>query len=340
MSLPLDGTLIIDASRMLPGAVLARRLLDLGARLIKVEEPGGGDPMRLAPPIADGIGAGFAHFHRGAESICLDLRDEEGAGRLRALVRHADVFVESFRAGTLETWGAGPARLQELNPTLVVCSLPGFATLGPDASRVGHDLNFVASSGLLSLLPGDDVPRVQIADVGAGLLACSSILAALLERGRTGRGCRIEQPLEDGVRPFLAWAAADLRAGGPGVWNGILAGRCPAYGIYDCEDGLRVAVGAIEPKFWSGLLDLLGLEDLDGVGLDTGDEGEVAMAAAQRAFETRPREHWLAGARERGLPVTPVQDLDRAVADREPGEDRPPPRLGEHTERIVREFGL
>src|SRR5690606_8046221 len=126
-TLPLAGTVVVDVSRMLPGAVLARCLLDLGARVIKVEDPGVGDLMRHAPPLIDGVGAGFIAFFRGAESVGLDLRTPAGAAALRRLAAGADVLIESFRPGTMARFGLPEAELLADNPRLVLCSLPGFS---------------------------------------------------------------------------------------------------------------------------------------------------------------------------------------------------------------------
>ncbi|MFZ5785471.1 MAG: CoA transferase, partial [Acidobacteriota bacterium] len=124
--LPLDGVNVLDLTRMLPGAVLARTLIDLGASLTKIEDPGVGDPYRHVPPVVGGTGAGFAVCYRGARSAALDLASSAGAAALLRLSRHADVLVESFRPGTLEAWGLGHQRLTATNPALVVCSLSSF----------------------------------------------------------------------------------------------------------------------------------------------------------------------------------------------------------------------
>lgn len=363
---PLSGTLVLDLSRMLPGAVLARQLLDLGARLIKIEAPEGGDPMRFTPPLVGGTGVGFTAFFRGAESVCLDLREEANAAAVERISRTADVLIESFRPGTLERWGLGPDRLLDGNSALVVVSLPGFRAQGPLAGRVGHDLNFVAESGLLSLLPGDGVPRVQMADVTTGLLATGSILAALLRRERTGRGCHIEQPLSAAPMAWLTWAWAAAAAGGESTIELLLSGRAPCYRLYTCGDGLRIALGAIEPKFWISFLEMLDLGRLAAAGLDPGEEGRRAAAEIERVLASRPREHWLRLAEERNLPVSACRDLAQAQADpsfrasmtleeaRAPGgeaveapapalalgatPERRAPALGEHTELVLEEF--
>lgn len=313
--LPLEGTVVLDLTRMLPGAVLTRMLVDLGARVIKVEDPGMGDPMRSAPPMVEGVGAGFRAFMRGTESVCLDLRSPEGAAALRQLARRADVVTESFRPGTLGRWGLGYERLSALNAGLVLCSLSGF---GPDSPRVAHDLNLVGLSGLLAKLPGTDLPHVQVADVTTGMLACSAVLAALLQRQRSHRGLHLDQPLAAAPLPFLTWAWADASApatGQPALLGTLLAGEGASYGVYTCKDGLRIAVGAIEPKFWAELAEVLGLAELAGEGLAVGEAGGRARAATAKAFLNQPRAHWLELADQRNLPLTAIHDAATGMAE-------------------------
>lgn len=345
---PLAGIVVLDLSRMLPGAVLARLLLDLGARWIRVEEPTLGDPLRATPPIVDGAGAGFRFFLAGAESVALDVREPRAARAIRRIARHVDVLVESFRPGTMTRWGLAPERLVAINPALVVCSLSSYGQTGPDSAQVGHDLNFTAASGLLSLLPGDGVPRVQIADVGAALLASSAILAALLERARTGRGRIVDQSLLAGAAPFVAWATSDRAAGGGGLDESILSGRAPSYRLYRCADGGEISVAALEPKFWSSFVAMLGLDGLEGAALDVDETGRLAAARIAEALARHDSGYWLALARERGLPVGAVHDVgDDEVARTArcwfPGlavpNDRPCPELGADTARVLAEFG-
>ena len=365
--LPLEGVLVLDLSRMLPGAVLARQLIDLGARLIKVEEPGEGDPMRLVPPQVDGIGVGFAAFYRGAESITLDLREDEGAECLRRLVDSADVLVESFRPGTLEEWGLGYPELSAENPRLVWCSLSSFGSAPEVRDRVAHDLNLSAMAGVLDLV-GGRVPRLQLADITSGLLASSAILAALLVRERTGCGMRLDQPLAAGPLPFLTWGWAELAAGGGGVLDTLLGGACPCYRIYRCGDDKSLSLAALEPKFWAAFVELIGAEELAEAAFALGADGERAAAAVGKKLAEHPREHWLRLSEERGLPVGPVHGFDEAPLDPSfaaaglieetpmpggamlPGVGpllpnlgrtpiRPAPRLGEHSAAILLEFG-
>ncbi len=364
---PLEGVLVLDLSRMLPGAVLARQLLDLGARLIKIEEPGTGDPMRLVPPQVDGIGVGFAALMRGAESVTLDLRNGGDATRVSNLAARADVLVESFRPGTLEGWGLGWDDLHAKNRGLVWCSLPSFGSAPEVRDRVAHDLNLSAMAGILDLV-GGRVPRLQLADITSGLLAASAILAALLARERDGAGRRLDQPLAAGPLPFLTWSWAEQSAGGGGVLDTLLGGVCPCYRIYRCGDGAMLSLAALEPKFWSAFVDLIGAEELEGSAFALGEDGARTAAAVEKALAAHPREHWLRMAVERGLPMGPVHGCDEGAADpafaaaglveRSPMPDgtvlegvgpwlpsigrtpaRPAPKLGEHTDAVLSELG-
>jgi crotonobetainyl-CoA:carnitine CoA-transferase CaiB-like acyl-CoA transferase len=367
-SLPLEGVLVLDLSRMLPGAVLARQLIDLGARLIKVEEPGTGDPMRLVPPHVDGIGIGFAAFFRGAESITLDLRDGADGERLLSLATHADVLVESFRPGTLDGWGLGWEKLRQRNSRLVWCSLSSFGPAPEVRDRVAHDLNFSAMAGVLDLV-GGRVPRLQLADITSGLLAASSILAALLSRERSGFGTRLEQPLAAGPLPFLTWTWAEQSVGGGGVLDTLLGGVSPCYRVYRCGDGRSLSLAALEPKFWSAFVKLIGAEELENSAFALGEDGAKTVAIVEKALAAHPRKHWLRLGEEHALPMGPVQGLDEAAADPAfesaglieatpmPGGEtaqgvgpwlagvgqtpqRPAPKVGEHTEAILAEFGI
>jgi crotonobetainyl-CoA:carnitine CoA-transferase CaiB-like acyl-CoA transferase len=369
---PLADIVVIDASRMLPGAVLARGLLDLGARVIKVEHPAGGDllrhvlPGRPSPADREPIGAGFDAFYGGAESLALDLRSAAGAEALERVSRRADVFVESFRPGTLAGWGLAPERLMAGNPRLLVCSLPGFETESAARERLAHDLNIMAESGLLDELSGGNsealagaarrtpLPGAQVADVTCGLLACGALLAALLQRHRTGRGGWIEQSLASGVRPFLIWSQADRAAGAAGFRGEVLGGGGPAYRLYRCEDGRLVALGALEPKFWTSFVTALGMAELAPHGLDAGQDGAEAARRVAARMAQAPAEHWIGYGRTHGVPISQVRTVPEALGAPEydtlaghalfgladPSvRRRPSPRLGQHTQAVLQEFG-
>ena len=310
--LPLEGTLVLDVSRLLPGGILARQLLDLGARLIKIEEPGTGDPMRMVPPLVGGVGIGFATLLRGAESVCLDLTTSEGQEQLRRLASNADVLVESFRPGTMAGWGLGYDELAEANPRLVWCSLSSFGRAEAVRNRLAHDLNLIALTGALDAM-GPDQPRLQLADVGAGMLAASSILAALLRRERSGRGARVDQPLITGSLPFVTWRWAEAAAGREQVVDLLLGGACPCYRTYRCGGGDLIAVSALEPKFWLGFVSMLGVEDIDSAGFAMGKEGEAVVTRVEEILARHGCDHWLALAEKRGLPLSAVYSTGEAA---------------------------
>lgn len=364
---PLHGRLVIDTTRMLPGAIVVRNLVDLGARVIKVESPEQGEILRHLPPKQGGLGAGFETFFRGVESICLDLREKEDAVLLKEMTESADVLMESFRPGRMERWGVGLAKLRKANARLVTCSLSGYGRNQKWMQAAGHDLNFASISGLLSMFPPGGIPRIQPVDVCAALLALSSILAALLERQKTGRGRHVEQPLASGSLPLMTWAWADEAAGGNGVSETLLGGACPCYKLYECGDGGQVALGAIEDKFWNNFVRLIGLSHLQGKGKDVGERGAEVMQEIAKRMKTRSRDEWVAMAQERGLPLTPVNNVEEAIAhpylkESLLVEERPAagakrlkgaaphmisigqtpasraPRLGEHTDKVLEEL--
>lgn len=359
---PLEGTTVLDLTRMLPGAVLARQLLDLGARVIKVEDPQGGDLFRHAPPLADGIGVGFSMCYRGAESVALDLRESAGAESVARLSRRADVLLESFRTGRMESWGLGPDRLTTANPRLVYCSLSATGRTGPEADGVAHDLNATARTGGLAAMDADGLPLLQLADVGTALLAFSAVLAALLHRERTGMGAVLDQPLVTGPLPFVSWLMAEAACGGTGTIGMLLSGACPHYRTYRCGDGFPIAVATLEPRFWHGFLEMLELSELESSGYDSGEAGRAAAHRIQEVLATGSRAHWLEQSTARGLPISPVATPGEAANDplwaalaltERPGVPPsrwflPPlgglsagrvPEPGEHTQRVLEELG-
>lgn len=308
---PLEGFTLLDLSRMLPGAVLARLALEAGATVVKIEAPHQPDLMRLIRPLTpDGQGAGYATFRAGESREALDLRKPEGQAALLARVRGADAVIESFRPGTLASWGLAPERLLAENPRLVGVSLSAYGQGDPG---VGHDLNLMADAGALGTLglPPGAVPGLQLADVGCGLLAYGALVSALLAVGRGGAGCWIDQPMSSGLAPFLAWRDADAACGGPSDREAWLTGKVPAYARYRTSDGGEVAVGALEPKLLAGLLEALALP----AGLAAGalspreaPEGSALFAALEQALAARPAAEWEALASAHGLPLTVVAE--------------------------------
>jgi alpha-methylacyl-CoA racemase len=316
----LDGIRVLDLSRLLPGGFCSLLLADYGAEVLKVEDTGAGDYIRWAPPAYDGVeptaaSALFLALNRGKRSIRLNLKVKEGRDVLLRLVREHDVLLESFRPGVLDRLGVGYERLREENPRLVYCAITGYGQHGPDRDRAGHDIDYLARTGLLGLSGrrgGPPVPAAgQIADVGGGaLMAAFGILAALHERERSGAGQFVDVSMARGAQSWLAMVAARFFADGVVPRRGELelAGGLPCYRPYACADGW-VALGALEPKFWQAFCAGIGRDDLRDRQFDPGTAAEL-----EAIFATRTRAEWAAFDDEHGCCLEPVLDLDEALA--------------------------
>ncbi len=368
---PLGGVRVLDLTRLLPGNYATMILTDLGADVVKVEEPVRGDPSRWVPPLTGGEGALHLALNRGKRSVTVDLKAPGGPDVVRAMARSADALIESFRPGVMDRLGVGHATLAADHPGLVYCSLTGYGQDGPYRDRAGHDLNYAGYAGVLHATgwpgPGPGIPGVQVADIGGGMAAAIGMLAAVLEARATGRGRFVDVSLADTSFSMMAVALALFLATGqvdaPGA--GPLTGGLACYGLYRCADGRFVSVAAVEPRFWRNLCEALDLLDLAPDHL-AGPERQRDMAARlQEVFSTRPRDAWMARLGEAEACVGPVNDVAEAVGDPHlrrmvaevagrpvgpaapihmtgpsPSLDRPAPGLGEHTGEVLREAGV
>ncbi len=222
--LPLEGVRVLDLSRLLPGPYATLVLADLGADVVKVEDPEGGDYARWMPPLA-GEQSGYFHaLNRNKRSLALDLRRPEGSRAMRRIVRRVDVVVESFRPGVMDRLGVGWEALSRENPALVLCSISGYGQQGPYRERAGHDLDYVALAGVLGVNgpPEHPVPLgVQVADVAGGSWpAVAGILAALLRRKATGRGAHIDVAMAEGALATMALQRGAAAARGAALRRG------------------------------------------------------------------------------------------------------------------------
>jgi crotonobetainyl-CoA:carnitine CoA-transferase CaiB-like acyl-CoA transferase len=316
---PLAGTLVVDFTRYLPGAYASRELLRLGARVVRVEAPEG-DPMR------DTASAWDAALRAGVESVTCDLKED--AAFARALCERADVVLESFRPGVAARLGIGPDDLPE---RVVHCSITGFGLDGRHVQRAGHDVNYLGWAGVLEdTTPG--LPPVQAADLAAGALgAVTQILAALLEREQTGRGARIAVSMTHGSHDLVAH-----RLGGEPLPR-LLTGGLACYGIYETADGRHVTVGALEPKFFRRLCEVVGRPEL--AERQYGVEQEELAAELAAIFATRALGEWLELFDDENVCVGPV--WTRAEAAREFAREAlgTPAALGEHTSAWRDELG-
>ncbi len=332
----MKDTRVVDLSRLLPGPFATLCLQGLGARVVKVEDPAGGDFVRHVPPRIGEHGAWFAALNRGKRSVALDLKRPEGHDALLALLGDADVLVESFRPGVLARLGLDPRLLRARFPRLVIASLTGWGQTGPYAQLPGHDIGFLSIAGLLGH-GTPSVPRLQWADLAAGGLAAAlRITGALVERARTGEGAWLDIAMLDGLIGLQQTQFAQLAAGAPP--DELLTGGAPAYGLYRCADGGWVSVAALEPHFLAVLQ--AATDDLSAEGL-------------ARLFASAPRDAWLA--RLGGACVVPVLALSEVASHPQvaarglfhDGLPHPPtgpvhgsvPTLGEHTEAELARVG-
>ena len=272
----LHGVRVLDLTRLLPGPFATQFLAQLGAEVIKIESPEGGDYARTLSPSL------FAHVNRGKSSITLDLRAASDVEAFKRLVVDADVVIESFRPGVMEQLGCGHATLRAINPSLVYAALTGYGQSGPLRDAAGHDINYLALSGVLDQTgragEGPALSNVQIADLAGGALTCAvGVLAAVLGARESGEGAYVDAAMLDGTLALQPVALAAMAAHGksPARGNDTLTGGLPNYRVYRCRDGRYLAVGALEPRFLARLLDVM-------APLSPGSAGDTAAVASRR----------------------------------------------------------
>lgn len=317
----LQGIRILDLSRAVPGPYCTMLLADLGADVIVVEEATPPDGRRAhAPPVIDAAASARDPLRRNKRSIRLNLKHAEGHALFVELARRADVVLEGFRPGVMKRLALDYPALSAVNPRLVYCSLSGYGQDGPYASLVGHEIDYIAMAGALSMIgrPGTPpaIPMNLIADLSAGgLMAAFSIVVALLARHQTGRGQYIDHAITDGVLSLLTRAAGQRLAGGALPQPGCdrITGALPHYDVYACKDGKYLAIGPLEPWFHRNLCEALGVELVpERAGPD---DRERARAELRARLLERSRDDWFALLRDRDTCVAPVLDLDEALAE-------------------------
>lgn len=251
----LKGIKVVDLSRHLPGPLASLSLAEMGADVIKVEPPQGEEMRFIGPKGANGRSAYFDAVNGNKQGVRLNLKDTHDREHFLSLIQDADVLLESFRPGVLAKLDLSVEFLQQHAPQLIVCSLNGYGSNSPLVNEVGHDLNYLAMNGVLEgtgTVEEAVAPWPPLADCSAGLYGLSTVLAALIERQRTGKGCHIEVALADSVMPLMAFPLADLSLSKKGMPRGeaLLNGGAARYRTYLTKDAKNVALGAVEPKFW------------------------------------------------------------------------------------------
>jgi crotonobetainyl-CoA:carnitine CoA-transferase CaiB-like acyl-CoA transferase len=296
---PLDGVRVLDLTRLLPGAYATLLLADLGADVVKVEDPRGGDGMRTLPPLTGGRNIYFEALNRNKRSVTLNLRAPESAAVLRALAERSDVVVDSFRPSTARRLGVDASTLRTRLPRLVCASISGFGQSGPYVERAAHDINYQALSGLLR---PPSLPGPLIGDIGAAMQTALRILAALLQRGRTGEGAALDVSIHEAA---MAWSMCPT--------TGDLANAC--YTVYETGDGHWLALGALEPKFWAGFCERIGRPDLTPLQHAEGEERARVLREVREIVRGCTRDEWLARFADADVCLTTIYKPDEVAAD-------------------------
>jgi crotonobetainyl-CoA:carnitine CoA-transferase CaiB-like acyl-CoA transferase len=319
MMLPLEGITILDLSRLLPGPFATQILADFGAEVIKIEDPGGGDFLRLVPPHFAGQSIYFHSINRGKKSISLNLKSKEGKEIFKSLVCRADVLLEGFRPGVMDKLGLGYDVLKEINHRLIYCSISGYGHSGPYRDKAGHDLNYISYAGIAALTgyPGEKpiIPGIQTADIGGGSLwAIMAILLALQARRENGEGQYCDISMLDGVFAWSPFFLAGLELGGEVPQRGreILNGGYACYNIYSTLDDKYVSIGAIEPKFWSGFCLRLGKQEF--IEQQYLPEAQSSMMQEiEQIFKGKTRDEWVEYFSDLDVCFSPVLDFSETV---------------------------
>ena len=321
----LDGVTVLDLTRVLSGPYCTMMLADMGARVVKVEQPGKGDDTRAwGPPFQAGESAYFLSINRNKESITLNLKHPDGRRVLDALLERADVLVENFRPGTLERMGLGYAEVARRRPGLVYCSISGFGQTGPRRREPGYDAVLQGEGGLMSITGEQDGPAyrlgVAIADIVSGMFSAYGVAAALLARHRTGRGQLVDVGMLDAVAAVLTYQAGIYFA--TGTAPGRLGNRHPTitpYESLETADGeLVVAVG--NDQLWRTFCGVLGADDLADDPRFRTNKDRVAAREMLRPMlverlRARPAAEWLADLKAAGVPCGGVRDLEQVFTD-------------------------
>ena len=368
---------ILDLTRLLPGGYATQLLADLGAEVLKVEDPWQGDYMRWMEPHFPGTKESslFWGLNRNKKSIKLNLKSEAGKEVFLKLVGKYDVVIEGFRPGVMEKLGLGYEVLKEVNPRVIFCSISGYGQDGPFKDRVGHDINYNAIAGVLGLTGKEDgppvIPAVQIADIGGGaLMSVIGILTAYINRQNTGQGQYIDISMLDGVVSWMSMLLMQHAAGDPSLARGqsLLNGGYPCYSIYKTKDEKYMSLGALEPKFWKNFCEIVGREDL--LPQQFSREAEIKEEIAV-IFKSKTRDQWTESFADQDVCCEPVLDIGETINhpqvvfrklltelphpvagsvkvpsnpikfnEKETSVDKQPPGYGEHTRQVLEELGI
>ena len=379
MPQPLENIKVVDLTRTLAGPFCTQNLADMGADVVKIEEPNDGDETRKWPPIWNGESTQFLSFNRNKRSLSVNLKSDEGLAIVKKLAAGADIMIESFRAGTLARFGLGYDDIKAVNPDIIYCTISGYGRTGPMASKPGYDLIIQAYSGLMHLTgePDGAPQRVgfSLVDLFTGMLAFGSIVTALYHRDQTGEGQLIDAALLDGQVAAMSYHATGYI--GTGVEPHRLGSGHPSlvpYQSFPASDGYFI-LGVANPNLWERFCHAIGHPELKDDPKFATNPDRVAHRAEMidllnGIFATNTVAHWVKVIDDAGVPVGPINKTSDVVADaqvkardmflpidhpnvpdlRVPNSPiklqgtparlrRPPPLLGQHNDEVLAELG-
>ncbi len=371
MSSALNGLKVLDLTMNLPGPYMTWLLAGLGAEVIKIENPQGGDYARFL----GGIGAGainpfFEAVNRNKKSVTLNLKHPEGTRLFLALLREYDILVEGFRPGAMERLGLGFETTSEAQPRLIQVSISGYGQDGPYRLRAGHDLNYLSLAGIIAMTGTRDgqaaIPGVQIADLAAGsLMALSGLLAAVIQRHSSGRGQFVDVSMFHGSLSLATMVFAGIEAGleSPEPGKMLLNGRFPCYGLYRTSDSRYMSLGCIEPKFWENFCAAVERPDLAAHQFGAPE----IVKEVENIFAAKTQRQWVELMKDHDACCEPVVSIKDAVesdlvkarnlvnsgpsgnrflaspfrlSGSSAANDIPAPGLGQHTTEVLSGLGL
>ena len=321
----LEGVKVLDLTQIMAGPYCTMMLADMGADVVKVEKPNGGDDTRrMGPPFIEGESAAFLGINRNKRSIVVDLRSDEGREIVLDMARQYDVLVQNFRPGSLERMGLGYEQVRELNPAMVYCTISGFGVTGPYATRGGFDLVTQGMSGLMSVTGHPDSPPtkvgVPLCDLNAGMFAAIGILTAYINRLKTGEGQHVDTSLLEGGIAYTFWESAMYFATGevPGPKGSAHRLTAP-YQAFETSDGY-VNIGAANQANWERLCTAIERDELVSDPRftrpsDRMNNLDALISTLEQTFSQRSSEYWLNRLEDAGVPAGPIYDIRQVYED-------------------------
>ena len=303
---------VVDATRLLPGGFATMLLSDLGADVIKIEQPGLGDYMRATPPTRDGVSPANEMVNRNKRSIGIDLKTDEGLQILRTLIKRSDVFIEGFRPGALGKLGLSFDDVRRWSPRIIYCSISAFGQTLDLSAIPGHDVNFQALAGALEYPKRAALPQLQLSDLVAGTYAALAIVAAYSQRRRA---VFIDVPITQSLLSWMVIPISAYLATGvsPHEGDGLLFGSTPYYNLYETSDSRYIAVAAIEEEFWHNLVVALGVGQIESKRFGTEEDRRQVAATLRDVFLTKTMNEWGKILLPNETCATPVLSVGEAI---------------------------